>query len=387
MLHLGRLGQIYVVKEGAYGTHPGHASADALRHINFGYGYDSTVNSPEKKQSPGRAVRFARRETANLAVLEALVRPSGTIAIAPEADEVFEAAFGAKTNPALTTTMTAGATLGGGTLTSGAGLAFGDAILITCPDGIKRMRFLTAINTGTGVATWLPTLPAGQIPAAAAAVKSAITYKLTSALAISLAISHYLKKTDLSAGFKRGGLGVGIDKLVLMFDANEEARFQASGPAKTQTTNTTPAPPAAFTTVGGNPPSGLTSDLLIGNTAAKFLKLQLELTNGLRVRNNENGTASAQELYRGGFRDLVCGIDMRVEDETLIYDAAEAGTNLGVMLQQGFTEGNIVALRAPQVEFKVPDTDDGDEEVNWPFKGMPLESADGANDELYFAFA
>ncbi len=388
MLQLGRQGQLYVVKEAQYGVHPGHVAADALRHINVSPTYDpkNKRHSPEKKQSPGRVARFEGRETGALNTLEALIRPSGTINILPEADEIFEAAFGSKTNVTLATTFSAGATVNGGTVVSSGTLAKHDAVLITCPDGKRRLRFLTA-DPAANVLAWAPALPTGQAPATGASCKGCLTYKLTTALAISLAISHYLKKTDQSAGFKRGILGLGIDRLGLSFDANEEPRFTVSGPMKTQTTSTTPAQPAGFTSVGGNPPPGTVSELYIGDAAAKYLRMQLDLTNALKVRNDESGTTAASELYRVGYREISMGLDTRAEDEALIYDAAEAGTELAAMAQHGFTEGNIHGFRAPRIEFKVPDTDAGDEEVNWAFQGMLLESADGANDELLFAFA
>lgn len=387
MLELGRLGQLYVVKESAFGVHPGHAATDAVRHQAFSPTYDpkNRRHSTERKQSPGRVVRFDGRETASLDTLEALIRPSGTLNTAPEADEIFEAAFGSKTNVSLATTFNAGATTTGGTVASAGTLAVNDAVLITCQDGKRRVRFLTAV--AGAVLTWAPALPTGQQPATGAACKGVLTYKLTSALAISLAVSHYLKKSDMSAGFKRGILGWGIDTFSLVFDANEEPRFQAGGPAKTQTTSTTPAQPAGFTTVGGNPPSGLVSETLIGDTAIKYLKLQIDLTNAVKLRNDESGASAATELYRAGRRDIAVGVDTRVEDEAVIHDPAEAGTNVALTAQHGFTEGMIHAVRLPIVEFKVPTADDGEEELTWPFKGMALESADGANDELLFAFA
>jgi hypothetical protein len=386
MLQIGRQGQLYVVQEASYGVHPGHAATDAVRHVNFNPTYDpkNKRHSPEKKQSPGRVVRFDGRETAE-ATLEALIRPSGTLNTVPEADEIFEAAFGSKTNVILATTFNAGATVSNGTLASGAGLQVNDALLVTCPDGKRRVRFLTSV-AGNDV-TWGPDLPAGQAPATGAAAKGCLTYKLTTALAIALAVSHYLKKTDQTAGFKRGIVGWALNQLSLAFDANEEPRFTASGPAKTQTTSTTPAQPGGFTTVGGNPPSGLLSEFLLGDQAAKYLSIQLDLGNAMKLRNDENGASAATEAYRVGYREVTVGFNTRAEDEALAYDLAESGDVVGVFAQHGFTEGNIHAFRAPTVEFKVPSTDDGDEEVNWAFSGMALESADGANDELVFAFA
>jgi hypothetical protein len=382
MLQIGRQGQLYVVREVSYGVHPTHAAADAVRHLNFLPTFDpkNKADSAEKKTSPGRAVRFDRKESATLNTLEALIRPSGTLNTVPEADEIFEAVFGAKTNVTLSTTVSSGGTTTGATVASAGTLAINDFVEIT-RGGVRYLRRLTAV--AGAVLTWTPALPTAVQNGEA--VKGCLTYKLTTALAISLAISHYLKKTDQTAGFKRGLLGAGMDRFTAMFDANEEARFTVSGPAKTQTTGATPAQPGAFTTVGGNPPSGLTAELVIGSTTAKFLKAQAEITNGLKVRNDESGQTSATELYRAGRRDLVLGLDMRAEDEALIYDTAETGGVVPVHLQQGAAEGAMFAFQWPNVEFKVPDTDDPDEEVNWPFKGKPLESADGANDECFFA--
>ena len=53
--------------------------------------------------------------------------------------------------------------------------------------------------------------------------------------------------------------------------------------------------------------------------------------------------------------------------------------------QTGRTEGNIIAIYCPYTEFTVPDTDDGDGQPTWPFKGMALESADDANDDVLLA--
>ena len=387
MLELGRLGQLYAVIEAAYGTHPGHAATDALRHINFKPTFDpkNKRNSQEKKQSPGRVVRFDGRETASWD-LSALLRPSGTLNTLPEASEILEAAFGSKTSTVLNTTVNAGTGLvGGATLASGAGLSVGQGVLITCPDGKKRIRRL--LTVAGAVVTWYPNLPVGQNPADGAAVKGLITYRLTTANAISLALCHYLKKTDgATAGMKRGILGGVIDKFSLTLDADAEAQFQVSGPAATMTTGTTPAQPGAFTTVGGNPPSGLSSELYLAHTSAKWKKLMFELTNGMKLRNDEGGTGStgrAIEAYRAGYRDIAIGLDMVAEDETLIYDTAETGGTTPLFVQHGFTEGMCHALAVPLVEFKVPDQDDTDEEQQWPFKGMALESADGQNDEAF----
>jgi hypothetical protein len=228
--------------------------------------------------------------------------------------------------------------------------------------------------------TWAPALPAA--PAAGGAVKGGVTYKLTTDLAISLALAHYLHTDTTHSKIVKGGV---VEQLGLMFGGNEEAKFTASGPAKTVTT---PAPtkPVAFTTVGTqNPPSGLTGRLDVSAAAYKFKKLDIEIANGLELRMDEYGTASASEILPRGRRQVTLALDAAVGDEAPIYDNAESGTPIPVALQTGFTEGNIIAIYAPLVDFEVPDLDDGDGVPTWPFKGVCKESADAANDELKLA--
>lgn len=384
-IEIGRRGKLYVKTESAYGeTLSAHASSDAVRHLNLGFTTDpfNRVTSQEKKATPGHATRFDRKVTAELATLEALVRPSGTLNTLPEASEILEAAFGSKTNVTLSTTIAVGGagTTTADTLTSGVGLAVGDALLITHQNGSKYVRFLTAINTGTGVAVWAPALPSALSDGQA--VKGCITYKLTTALAVSLAVAHYLDT------FKRALVGVGINSFALTFDANEEPRFTASGPAKEQFTGGgVPTVPGAFTTVGGNPPSGLVGDLYVNDTELKFKKFTATINNGLTVRNSEYGQSKASELYRNQRRGVDFSLDTWAETEATLYDLSEAGTRPTLMKQTGRTEGNIVALYMPKIEPKVPSTDDPDTEVSWGFSGMALESSDGQNDEVLLAIA
>jgi hypothetical protein len=388
-LELGRLGRLYAGLHTAHGDTPTPASTDALRHIMFlaSHNPKSRRNSSEKQATPFQFARFDGREDASLRQLTCLMRPSGVLNTVPEASEIFEAAFGSKTNVTLSTTTNGSEAVGGATLTSAGSLAVNDFVLITCQDGVKRLRRITSVATND--VTWAPNL--AQAPASGAAVKGVLTYKLTAANALVLWFCHYLLKTDAStAGFKRFLSSVNADRFSLSIDATDEAQFTLSGMGKTMITGgSVPSKPAAFTTVGSNPPPGWQTELLIGSTQQKFLKAQIDLSNMLRQRNNEAGAGSANaatESYRYGRPDISIGLDARVEDESVIYDNAESGTNVGVFIQQGFTEGNIWSIALPQVEFTVPDTGDEDEEVNWPFKGMGLNSADGVQDALFLAF-
>ncbi len=380
-LEIGRKGQVFLKVEAAYGDEESLAAANALRHIEIGFGFDpfNRVTSPEKKQSPGPAVRFGRKKSAELATLVALLRPSGTLNTLPEIDPVLEAAFGTVTNRTVATTVASAPTTTGCTVAAAGALAVGDAVLleVTGESDSPYVRILTAVSTDD--LTWAPALPSAQT--AADDVKGAITYKLSTDLAVSLSIAHYLTT------FKRELLGVGINELAMAFDANEEPRVTASGPASEQLSGTTQAVPAAFTTVGGNPPSGLIGELLIDATAYLFKSVEVTIANGLAVRNVEYGVNAPTELYRQGKREISISLEAFAETEATLFDKAEAGTNVSVLKQTGRTEGKIVALYLPKVEFKVPETDDPDEEVSWSHEGLALESVDGANDELTLVLA
>jgi len=264
--------------------------------------------------------------------------------------------------------------VGGATLASAAGLVVGDGLSIL----VAGKRYLRKIVTlpGGGVVTWAPNLPSA--PADGAAVDGIITYKLTTSLSISLVIAHYL----FSNNFSRELRGVGIDQLQLAFDGTEEARLIASGPAQRQITPAQ-AIPASFTTVGGNPPTGMVGELRIGNAVYLHKMLEINIANAVIVRNEEAGNDGlATEVFRNGRREITLSLEAFAETEATLYDLAEAGTNVSVFRQNGWTSGNIVAAYLPLVEFKVPETSDEDEATNWAFTATALESVDGANDEL-----
>lgn len=387
-VQIGRIGQAYAKKEAVFGTVPALSAAEAFRHRSLTFPGSDVKNKRtivEKKQSPFTMTqqRTVGRTTAGFN-LNAILRPSGVINTVPEVDAFLECAFGSKVNTVLATTVTGGGVVGGATLASTAGLAVGGPLLITCPDGKKRVRFILTLP-GANAVTWAPDLPAGQAPANGAAVKSGLLYKLTSGLLLSMSIAHYLKNTDGSAGLSRVLSGAAVDKLTINFDANDDPMITVTGPGKLLDTAGAPAQPGGFTMVGTQPPSGIVGEFLLGNTAAKFLKLGIDLSTGVKLRNESYGYSSAEEVYRAGRSEIGVTLDMRAESEAALYDLAEAGTNVGAFLQTGFTEGGIIAVRMPACEFTVPDTDDPDEEVNFPYKGIAMESSDAALDALQLA--
>ena len=390
-ISIGRRGRVYVKQESTYGTFPSLAATDAMRHQNAVHAFDpfNRVTSTEKKDSPGAVTRFDRKKSASLSSLEALVRPSGTLNTVSEADELLEAALGAKTNITHSSTVQASPaptasvfTIGTGDVAT-AGYVVGDAILITVTgQSGPFVRVISAI--ATDALTVEPDLPAA--PASGDAVKGCITYKLTTGLAISMAIAKFMPSGEDGWAIR----GCGIDRLRLAFDEAQEPTLAASGPGMdvlTTGASGMPTDPSTFTTVGNNPPSGLTGHLRIDNGAYLFRSAEIEIVNGLAVRNTEYGVNAASELYRRGRREVSVSLDAWAETAATLYALAEAGTNVQLLLQTGLTEGNIVAVYCPKVEFKVPTLDDPDEEVTWSYAGMALETADALNDELALVLA
>lgn len=375
----GRKGQLYVAAESAYGTPPVLAATHALRHLDFRSSFNplARVNSPAKKISPGVVSRFDRRGSAG-ATLEALLYPSGTLNTVAEADALLEHGMGSKSNITLSTTVEAAPapTVTSCTVASAVGLAKHQAIQLTV-SGVTYIRFLT--NVSGAALTWAPALPGA--PAAASAVKGCCTYRLASALAQSLCLAHYPSTDTTLSRIVKGAV---VERIGLAFAQNEEPKLSVTFKAKTQTT--APAKPAAFTTVGTqNPPSGLVGELYVGAAAYKFIKLDLEIQTGVMLRDNSYGFSSPESILMTGRRIVTLGLDALVADESVIFDNAESGTRLAIFKQTGFTQGNIVAVYAPQVDFEVPSQDDSDEIPTWPFRGVCCESADEQNDEVMIA--
>jgi hypothetical protein len=405
-LSIGRKGRLYLVKEavtygllqdGNGGTNTLSAAARAMRHIDFKASYDpfNRVNSAEKKTSPGQVAIFDRRVNAGLGSLVSLIHPSGTLNTLSEDDPVFEAAFGAKTNVTIAATvLTAASTPSESAPTTTAfaitdigALAVNDVVQVSV-GGKLYARFIQVIASAAGapakkLITIAPALPAA--PVLGDTVKGGLTYKLSTDLAISLAFLHVF------TGFRRELRGVGLDKFAIALDANAEPQFTASGPGSKQFSDAAAvADPTTFTTVGGNPPSGLVGETYIGNIAYLMKKAGLDLTNGLKVRNEEYGanadSAIATEVYRDGRRAVGVSLDAFVETAATLYDLAKAGTTSSFFNQTGRTSGSIIAVFAPKVTWSgVPDTDEPEGAASWSAKGAALESADGANDEVQLA--
>lgn len=373
---LGRLGQLLVGEEATYGTTPTLLATMAMRHLTYVPTFNplNRVMSEEKRQTPGYAARFDRRMTAGWNLSAAYLRPSGAIKTIPECAKILEHGLGSVVVGTLTTTVlgTPTPTATVFTLASAAGLAVGEFVLIHLAAGTAPGNYARVVtNIATAEITISPALP--YAPAAADTVKTGVTYKLATNIAKSLSLARYLP--DISFVTK-GGV---VNELTITANNNEEIRLSATGPAREQV-QPAPALPG-FTTVGGNPPSGLVGGLLINGTAYPFMTGAIKLANNLELRNEEFGTDRPQGYYRNGFRAVTFSLEARVTDSMTVYALAEVGSNFELHLQTGLTEGNIVAVRAPVCQFEqTPDTPDDNGALAWSYAGVCLETT--GNDEF-----
>jgi hypothetical protein len=372
---LGRLGRVYAAKETTYGTAPTFASTDAVRHLGVKLNYSprNRVDSPERLAHPSQISRFTRRATGDWAI-DGILYPSGTIATPPDNSDFLECGMGAVASTAAATTIASGPSTTGATLTSGTGMAVGRPIVINVTTGSpatgRVVRWLTSV--AGAVVAWAPALP--QAPAVGDSVKQGVGYSLATALPNALRIGHYLTSIN------KEGAGCVVDQLKVMFDANDEVRWEASGPMQTRVTPAQ-AVPGAFTTAGSAPPSGLLGGLRVGAAAYDMLKFAVTINNAMDLDNFQFGTSQAQGFFRRGKRKVEVEIGAMVSDDVTLMTAAEGTTNQVLLAQCGNVEGSIVAVYCPAVEFEVPDYPDEDETMEHGFRGVALGTL--GNDEVY----
>ena len=376
---IGRTGRRYCAQEATYGVAPTLVATDALRHLSVKMSEPTArVNSPERHVHPSQVYRFTRRRGASYSV-SGILYPSGTLNTLPDMAGILEATFGSQRNVTLSTTVAASPspTTTVFTVASVTGLAVGDPVLINATTGGRQVRWITAINTLA--LTVAPALSAA--PVTGDTVKGCVGYTPTTALLATGSLDLAWYRTSISYEMK----GCAPDSLKIMVDANDEVRFELSGPAATRT-RPAQSDPATFTVAGSAPPSGLTGYLRVNAGAEEFLKASFELKNGIELDNVAFGTSAAQAMYRAKKREVAINLETMVSDDVTILDLAANSTDHTHVVQCGLTEGSIVAWYCPLLELEMGEDPDNDETNVRSHKGVAKGSGSG-NNELYLALA
>jgi hypothetical protein len=372
-IETGLLEQAFARAESTYSDNTYVSSivaADAFLHRRLAVrGKHNRVPSPEKRGTPGRAVSLPRRKTAEW-TCEAAWQPSGVLGTPSDIGMLLKATFGTQTSPALSTTIASGPTTTGATLTSGAGLAVGDCVVVTMPAGHREA---TRLKTVAGaVVTWDALSIA---PAVSAAVVSGNNYKLTTALPDSLAI---LKA--YTAGTKQEVVqGAVVNELTLNFPGSEEVVATFSGPAARY--RRTGASVPGSQTLAGEPVASFNGNEYLDANAFLMTNLKVMLNNNQGLRNLEIGTEYATGRYRNTFRECRVEATFYFEDAR-IQDAAEAITRHVLRHVTNNVNGSMVGVVCPKVEWEIPDVpDSGDGPLIITATGTAYETS--GNDEIF----
>lgn len=357
----GALEQAYAVTESSYGTLTSPASTDAIRHLEFNVTDKlNRERSPQKRGTPDHAISLARRRTAAWSLGNGFWEPSGTLGLAGYFAPLLKAGFGTQTSPALNTTIngvTNTPTITGSNLavsvTNGVQLAVGDIIAVTRGTAreVTRIKTITSASTPTPVTH--DTL--SSTPLAGDVVTSGVNYKFATNLTSS--VSMFLFHTG--GGFKQCCQGSIVDKIEIMFDGTKEATIKMSGWGS-KIVRTGFNQPGAHTTVG-SAVAGMVGTFYLDAGAFLINQLTVTMTNSEESRNNELGTAVATGHFRGGARRTIDGSCSFYLEDTTVITNAEAVTRNVIRAAVGNTNGAMLGLVLPAMEWEIPEvpTTDG----------------------------
>lgn len=320
-------------------------ATDAVRHHELTLDKKNQREpSPEKRGTPDRAQSLPRATDTNFDLAAAFWEPSGTLGTPSYMTKLLRNGFGARTTPAVATTVASGGATTGAVLTSAAGLAVGDCVVVTLPAGHREITRLKTIVTNT--VTWDPISAA---PANAAAVVSGVNYKLTSTHPTSLGIYKF----HTAGGFKEAVTGSIVNGMTFMFDGGKEVGLKFSGPGRDRV-RTGFTQPGAFTTVG-SPASGLIGNFYVDGTAFLVLTAEVTFENNSLLRKGEIGTQGLGTgiINHGDFRNITASVSFYLEDTNLL-GKAETVTTAVLRLLIGDTNGAMVGMVLPRVEFEIP---------------------------------
>lgn len=381
-IETGALEQAYFKVETSYAASAatgGEAlsATDAIRHEELAFSSKKNREaSNQKSGTPDVATSLPRKQTSSFNLSRILWEPSGTLGTAGNQAKFLKAGFGAQTTPNLNTTVASGPSATGATLTSGTGLAVGDIVVVT----VGTAREVTRLKTVAGAAVTWDTLSGA--PSIGAAVVSGVNFKLASNITESL--SGY--KFYNAGNFKQAVFGAIVEQMQFTIDEKEVAlAFQ--GPAGRYADSsagggTIQAKPGAHTTVGA-PASGLVGGLHVDDAVFQIISLSTTVNNNLELRNKEAFQPWATGIAgRADKRQVTLSITAYLEDLNLL-GKANSVVKAAVRCLVGDTNGSMVGLVAPSVEFEIPDVGNETGPKQITFEGIAY--AINGNDQIVCA--
>jgi len=340
--------RVYCKNESAFNdtTYTGLVAADAIvaRTVSL-QASDNRVPSKSKRGTPDVTTSLPRMQTSGFS-LSAEWRPSGTIGVASDLWPILKGFFGtqtlAGTGSGVATTVAASPspTATGFTVASATGLAVGDLIYVT----VGTRREATRIKTIATAALTVDELSAA--PVSGAAVVASVTYKLTTAVPSSVCIANVLGgKLEVVTG----GM---VESLEISFGKQDEVMLSANGVSARYRGNSesTALTDPATTTVVGAPLNGIIGAGVVNGAEFKVIGLKLSVQNAIKLRDMDIGDAYATEAFRADYRMGTIEVSFYLDDHTIV-DLGESHTNVPFSLALGSTNGAMLGMVCPLVEW------------------------------------
>jgi len=136
-------------------------------------------------------------------------------------------------------------------------------------------------------------------------------------------------------------------------------------------------------TFAGTPIPATSGSISVGGANFRASTVTVEVDQGIIFRENEHGDAFQVNGYVGGRRAVTASLEgWSFYDSTMIAAlSAVTRTSKQVLVQQGESEGGIMAVELPTFKFEEPDMDRGGDEVTVSMSGQAVGTA--AETEVY----
>lgn len=376
--------ELFAQLESTYGVSPGAlAGTDAFKHTSgkaLKRAKASAKRDGEKSTASASVVtQYGGREKSTVTI-ETYMVPSGTVAVAPDVDQLLEAHFGTKLTPTAATTTTSGSTGVTLELTAGGGAASGivaGMLIAVDQDGAGNyeVRRVTALATDTvtvDLAFTTASVATGR------AVQPLTTYKFSSAALKTVHLWEFLNGDN----FRHKAAGCTMRTLAGDIDFTQQVpmgtfKFGGEGGAvSAQTSTSRPTP-----TTAGDVLVPTVGTVWIGSTKGCFIKGGFASDNGIELRETESCSLTPTGVKRTGRFSVTASLSVLLTTAAEgYYDNASAQTAYSVIVQLGVLAGKRVAWCLPKF---IPDTQDGAEagEVSLDLAGNALATT--TDDEIY----
>ena len=255
------------------------------------------------------------------------------------------------------------------------------------------MRFVGAIVDATTVHL---NAPFAATPQAGADAGATITYTPATELPSASIFDYWSPSTAVQRVLR----GAAVDEMQILVNGDfHETRFKGvaqdlidsatfSGGGAGELASFPEEPDTAdfdYTIVPGN-----MGQAWLGSAPSQFFTItgaSVVVKNDLDMRSREFGS-SVPRAIAPGQRSVAAAFDLFARDDEqtrALYEAARQESPIGVMFQLGEAEGQLMGVYLKSVVPDVPEFEDGENRLQWRFRGGRAQGA--GDDEVVVAFA